>query len=374
MKHSVCVVTGTRAEFGLLQPLLNRLNNDKKIELRLVVTGSHLSKEFGDTQNEIEQAGFLPHARIPVLTEEDSKVGMAKATAKALSAFTDYFADNRPRLLIILGDRYEIFAAAVAAAILGIPIAHIHGGETTEGAIDEFLRHSITKMSYLHFTACEEYRRRVIQLGEAPERVFNVGALGIENILHLPLLTLSELQENIGFGLDDAPYCMVTFHPVTLEENTIEEQICELIRAMDLFPEMKFIITKANADAGGRTINRIWDEEAKKHTNWHVVPSLGVRRYLTALKYAKMIIGNSSSGITEAPAMHIPTVNIGDRQKGRMLTDSIICCSPQKDSIAAAMEKALSPAFKVIVENTKCPYGDGNTSEKIYKEVCQFIS
>ena len=273
----------------------------------------------------------------------------------------------------MLGDRYEIFAVAAAAAMLGIPIAHLHGGETTEGAVDEFLRHSITKMSDLHFVSCEPYRRRVIQLGEAPERVFNVGALGVENVLHTPLLSAQELDASLGFSLHDAPYAVVTFHPVTLEEHTAAGQLAELTAAMDAFPAMNFLITKANADAGGQEINMLWEQATVRHPHWHLTASLGMRRYLSALRDAKLMLGNSSSGMTEAPAMHIPTVNIGDRQKGRMRSESIIDCPPERHAIRAAIEQAMTPEFRKRAAAAVSPFGDGRTSEKIMAELLRYL-
>lgn len=373
MKHTVCAVTGSRAEFGLLRPLLEKLNREEAVDFRLVVTGSHLSDAFGSTQSEIEASGLPVHARIPIPLEGDSKADMARATGAALADFAAYFAANRPELLVVLGDRYEIFAAVSAAAMLGIPIAHLHGGETTEGAVDEFLRHSITKMSYLHFTACGDYRRRVIQLGEAPERVFDVGALGVENLLRIPPMTLAELEESLDFRLEGKPFSVVTFHPVTLEDGTTEAQLKELISAMDAFPGMNYIITLANADAGGRVVNQLWQKEDAGRNNWLVVPSLGARRYLSALRHAEMVLGNSSSGILEAPAAHIPTVNVGDRQKGRMMAESIICCPPVCEEITAAMKRALSPEFQAIARGASCPFGDGNTSEKIMEVLRRFL-
>lgn len=374
VKHPICAVTGSRAEFGLLRPLLVKLSESEEIELRLVVTGSHLSGIFGGTQSEIAESGLVVHMEIPFPLDGDSRKDMAKNTGTAMSAFAGYFAKNRPELLIVLGDRYEIFAAASAAALLGIPIAHLCGGETTEGAVDEFLRHSITKMSFLHFTECEIYRRRVIQLGEAPERVFNVGSLGVENILSISLMTLKELEESIDFHLQGKPYSVVTFHPVTMEEDKVEIQIRELIGAMEQFPQMNYIITLANADAGGRAINRIWEQEAPGHSNWVVVPSLGTRRYLSALRYAAMMIGNSSSGIMEGPASHTPTINIGDRQKGRVMAESILCCPPTLDDIESAMRKALTPEFQKIAQNVSNPFGTGNTSEQIAGVIYRFLN
>lgn len=373
VKHSVCAVTGSRAEFGLLRPLLEKLRDSDAIKLRLVVTGSHLVHTFGETQNEIIDSGFAIHAKIPLPLEGDSKRDMVRATGAAISAFADYFSKNTPELLVILGDRYEIFAVASAAALLRIPIAHICGGELTEGAVDDFLRHSITKMSFLHFTECEVYRQRVIQLGEAPERVFNVGALGVENALNIPLMSLDELRESIPVSFGGRTYSVVTFHPATMEDNTVEMQMRELIGAMDLFPKMYYLITLSNTDAGGRAVNRIWEQEAKSRDNWVVIPSLGVKRYLSALRYAELILGNSSSGIMEGPVSHIPTVNIGDRQKGRVMAESILCCQPVQADIAEAMRRALSPEFKQVARNTANPFGDGRASERIMAVIYSFL-
>lgn len=374
MKHSVCVITGSRAEFGLLHPLLVKLEEEETIDLWLVVTGSHLSQTFGNTQEEIVASGLPIYGRVPIPLEGDSKLDMVKATGAALSAFAAWFAEHCPELLVILGDRYEIFAAATAAALLGIPIAHLHGGETTEGAVDEFLRHSITKMSYLHFAACEEYRRRIIQLGEAPCRVFNVGALGVENICSINPIPLDILQKDIGIGLEKGKYAVVTFHPVTLEDGTAEGQVRELIAAMEMLPELNYIVTLANADAAGRAVNQIWQREADSHSHWAVVPSLGARRYLSLLRDAAMMIGNSSSGIIEGPALGIPTVNIGDRQKGRIMAESILCCAPKRESIIQTMQKALTPKFQRTAKNVMKPFGDGKTSEKILPLIKNFLN
>lgn len=374
MKYFVCAVTGSRAEFGLLKPLLAKLETDARIDFRLAVTGSHLSRDFGNTQCEIVKSRLPVDKRIPIPLKGDSKLDMAKAAGEALAQFAEYFAELRPDLLVVLGDRYEIFAAATAAAILGIPIAHLYGGESTEGAEDEFFRHSITKMSALHFVSCETYRRRVIQLGEAPDRVFNVGSLGVENIRNTPLMTLKELEDSLEFSLAGAPFSVVTFHPVTMEDDTEKEQLRELICAMDRFPEMRYLVTLANADAGGRAINALWRRAAPRRENWLVVPSLGMRRYLSALKYSEMIIGNSSSGVLEGPAMHIPTVNIGDRQKGRIMAQSVICCPPERDGIQTAMRKAMSAPFKACVKNMDCLFGEGRTSEKIVSVMLDYLA
>jgi len=369
MRHSICVVTGSRADYGLLRPLLLRLAADDEIEFRLVVTGSHLIGGFGNTQDEIKNDGFDVSFRIPINLKNDSDTAIAEATGQALSAFADYFSNSRPELLVILGDRYEIFAAASAALILNIDIAHISGGDVTEGVLDDTFRHCITKMSTLHFAGCEQSAKRIIQLGESPDRVFNVGELGVENCLNLPKMSIDDLQKSLGFRLDDKPYGMVTFHPLNIAIGDIQYQIYELISALEAFPDMGFIITGANADAGGSTINKIWNESTEKHPNWLVTSSLGVERYISAMKYAKLVIGNSSSGIIEAPALKIPTVNIGDRQKGRMMADSVICCEPIAKDIISSMKRALSPEFKAITAEVTNPFGDGHTSEKIFNVI-----
>lgn len=373
MKHTIGVVTGTRAEFGLLLPLITKLENDEEIELRLVVTGSHLCSTFGNTQVEIEKAGFPIFAKIPIPLEGDTKVDMVKSLAEILSSMVEFLVKNPLELLIVLGDRYEIFGTSIVAAILGIPIVHLHGGETTEGAVDEFFRHSITKMSTLHFTASEQYRQRVIQLGESPSRVFNVGALGVENTKKISEIPMDCVQNVIGLNLTDSNYGLVIFHPVTKEENTAEQQVKELVCALDCFPKMKFIIIKSNADAGGRAINRLWELNSPRHQNWALIANLSMEYYLTALKHARVIIGNSSSGIIEAPSYQVPTINIGDRQKGRLMLPSVISCLPVKESIISAMNVALSVEFRSNMVNTVSPFDFGNTSEKIANEIKRFL-
>lgn len=373
MKYSVCVVTGSRADFGVLCPLLFRLQAEPSIELRLAVTGSHLAHAFGETSKEIEDSGFTNYAKIPLPIDGDSKHAMAKATGAAISSFADYFAAGQPELLVLLGDRFEIFAAAAAAALMGIPIAHLSGGDTTIGAVDEFLRHSITKMSTLHFTGCADSRRRVIQLGESPERVFDVGEPGLENLANLPPIPLNELRKELGFPREGRAYGVVTFHPVTLEDQSGARQTEALIKAMDHFPELDFIITLSNADAGGREINRIWEQESVERKNWLVVPSLGVKRYVSMLRNAEMVIGNSSSGIVEVPFFKIPTINIGDRQKGRIMAESVICCEPNARDIMFAIKRARSPEFKAIAARAVNPFGDGRTSEKILPVILDFL-
>ena len=374
MTHTVCVVTGSRAEYGLLRALLFRLRDDDEISLQLIVTGSHLSNSFGNTQSELENDGLIINTRIAIPLEGDSKADMAGSTAYAISAFADCFVRIRPDLLVVLGDRYEIFAAAATATILGIPIAHISGGDVTEGTLDDTFRHCITKMSFLHFPGSQQSANRIIQLGEPPQRVFNVGEPGVENCISVLPLSITELQKHMNIDIVHKPYAIVTFHAATMGQDSVQSQVGELILALEHFPDMNFIITKANADAGGRAINLIWDEQEKNHSNWLIVPSLGVNKYISAMKYAQMIIGNSSSGIVEAPAMKIPAVNIGDRQKGRILADSIICCAPVAKDIICAMKQALSPEFCAVAANAVNPFGDGHTSQQIFHVIKNFLT
>lgn len=361
----ICIVTATRAEYGLLRPLIRRVQEDPELELLLAVTGAHLDARYGNTIEEIVRDGFPIDARLPILEDEDSQTGIASVMANAITAFTDYFVQRKPDMVVLLGDRYETMAIALAAMVCQIPISHIHGGETTEGAMDESIRHAITKMSYLHFTACEAYRRRVVQLGEQPDRVYNVGALGVENIKTLPLLSKTELAGQIGLSLEQ-PYALLTFHPVTLERQTQGGQLRELFAALERFPTLRLIFTKSNADSGGGEINALIDEYVARHPRRAVAFfSMGYLRYLSAMRDCAMVVGNSSSGILEAPAFHVPTVDIGDRQKGRLAAASVLHCEAEADSVAAAMKKAISPAFQRLCATAENPFGDGHTSEKI---------
>lgn len=361
----ICVITGTRAEYGLLRPLINRVKEDKDLKLQLIATGMHLSPEFGLTYKEIEEDGFIIDEKIEILLSSDTSVGISKSMGLAMIGFADAFARLNPDMVVVLGDRYEIFAAASTAMVSRIPIAHIHGGETTEGAFDEAFRHSITKMSYLHFTSTEEYKNRVIQLGEDPDRVFNVGAIGIESIKTLKLLGKEELEENIEFEFGKKTV-MVTFHPVTLEENTSAEQFGELLLALDKLQDTKFIFTKANSDTDGRIINKMIDDYVNKNKEKSVAfTSMGQLRYLSALQYTDLVIGNSSSGIVEVPSFNIPTINIGDRQKGRTQSDTVINCEPTIDSIIEAINFGFSDEFRKKIRRSKNIYGDGNVTGRI---------
>ncbi len=366
MKKIISVLTATRAEYGLLYPIIQKLNTVNTFDVRIVVTGMHLSADFGLTYQDIEADNLKIDQKIEILSASDTPAAVSRSMGQAMIGFGEYFEQLKPDLLVVLGDRYETLAVCCAAINARIPIAHLYGGETTEGAVDESIRHAITKMSYLHFTSTEEYRRRVIQLGEAPERVFCVGAIGIENIKNTKLLTKSELELSLNRKME-RPFALVTFHPVTLEENHVKEQFGELLSALDRHRELDYIITKANSDVNGRVINEMIDQYASDHQNVMAFHSLGMLRYLSAMKYSSMVIGNSSSGLLEAPSFGIPTINIGDRQKGRLQSDSVINCRPEVADIERAITSALSKEIQNKAKNTRNPYGDGNTSDKIIR-------
>ena len=366
-RFPICVLTTTRADYGILRPLLLALSKDGSLDLRLLVTGTHLSEAFGMTVREIEADGFSIDARISILENgSDAPGAMSHSMARAIEGFGSYFQDCRPALLVVLGDRYETFAVCAAAVSVCIPIAHLHGGETTEGAMDECFRHCITKMSYLHFTAAEPYRRRVIQLGEDPARVFNVGGLGVENALHTDFLTPEQLESDLRFPLLQKPYVVTTFHPVTLEPGSAEAQLEELLAAIASREDLHFLITKSNADTGGQSINERLDIFKKEHSHCHVVVSLGMRRYMSALKYALCVLGNSSSGLLEAPSFG--TLQ-RDRQRGRIQAESVLNCRPEREDILRALERACSPDFRKKAAAARNPYGDGNTSGRILEMI-----
>lgn len=361
----ICIITGTRAEYGLLKPLMKKIDNDEELELQIIATGMHLSPEFGLTYEEIENDNFKIDEKIEILLSSDTEIGISKSMGLAMISFSESFQRLKPDMIVVLGDRYEIFAAVSVASVARIPIAHLHGGETTEGAFDEGFRHSITKMSYLHFTSTEKYRKRVIQLGENPERVYNVGSIGVESILTLNLLSKDELEKSIKFEFKDK-VALVTFHPVTLEDDTAKIQFKNLLNALNTIKDLRIIFTKANSDTAGRIINKMIDEYAssnKKNTIAFI--SMGQLRYLSAMKYANIVIGNSSSGIIEAPSFKIPTVNIGDRQKGRVQSKTTINCNTTEEEIKKAIDKALSREFNQIIKQEVNPYERTNVSDKI---------
>lgn len=367
------IMTGTRAEYGLLKPLMQEINKDNDMELYLIVSGMHLSPEFGMTYQEIEEDGFEINAKVEMLLSSDSPAGISKSIGLGVIGFADEFQRADLDMLILLGDRYEALSAAICAMVMRIPIAHLHGGELTEGAIDEGIRHSITKMSYLHFTSTEQYRNRVIQLGENPERVFYVGALGVENIKKINLMTKEELERSIHFEIDENTV-VVTYHPVTLENNTVEEQFLNLLKVLDRNPKIRMIFTKANADTNGRIVNELIDKYAAQNSERACAfVSLGQKRYLSALKYCRIVIGNSSSGIIEAPSFGKPIINIGDRQKGRICADSVINCGYTQQEIQQAMETALTEEFENKARNCRNPYEKENTAANIISVIKDYL-
>lgn len=381
--RNVAVITSTRAEYGLLRPLIIRLLNDGKVCPKVVVTGAHLLEEFGMTCREIESDaesyGFEIDEKIDIFRGEDKidsvgdkPVDISRVMGQALIFFGEYFDRNRPDAIVVLGDRYEMLAVCSAAMNARIPIIHIHGGETTEGAVDEAIRHSITKMSLLHFTATETYRKRVIQLGEDPDRVFNFGAPGVENVLNVETISKEELEHECGVELGDR-YAVGTFHPVTLEDNSARAQTQELLAAIKMHPDITWLFTKAGADAGGREVNEIFADYARENDDFYLVDSLGMRRYLSAVKGALFVIGNSSSGIIEVPSFHVPTINIGDRQKGRIAGESVINCEPDRSSIDAAIMKALDDGFRTSIAEAENPYEKDGTSKNIAEKIEDFI-
>lgn len=369
----VCIVTGTRAEYGLLKPVIDKVHRSDVLELQLIVTGMHLSTEFGLTYKEIEEDGYPITSKIEMLLGSDTPVGITKSMGVAMIGFADCYDLNRPDIVVVLGDRYEMLTAATAAMVAGIPIAHIHGGELTEGVIDEPIRHSITKMSCLHFTTTEEYRKRVIQLGEQPQNVYNVGALGIENVKMVRLLDRKELEERIDFRFQH-PTVMVTYHPVVLEKKSSGEQFQEILNVIDRHKEISVIFTKANADADGRIINQMIDNYVYKNRDrCKAYTSLGQLKYLSVLQFCNAVVGNSSSGIIEVPSFHIPTVNIGNRQKGRVRPGTVIDCGNNEAEIEAAVIRALSPEFNQTISDMGNPYEGEKTSETIVGEIQQSL-
>ena len=364
-KRRICIVTGSRAEYGLLYWLLHDLLNDPDVVTMLAVTGAHLSPEFGLTVREIEKDGFAIDGKVEMLLSSDSPGAIAKSVGVGLMGFADLWASLAPDVVVLLGDRYELLSAAIAALTARIPIAHIHGGERTEGAIDEAIRHAISKMAHLHFVAADEYRRRLIQMGEEPDRVFTVGATGLDNIRRLPLMTRQELVADLGLSLR-SPLFLVTYHPVTLREQSSAVALEELLKALEAFPDGQFVITGPNADTEGRClVPPIQDFVARHPDRARFFTSLGQKRYLSLLREVDAVIGNSSSGMIEAPAMRKPTVNLGDRQKGRIRAASIIDCQEWAPAIEVAIRQALSPEFRTAVACMELPFGDGTAAVKM---------
>ena len=364
--RKICVVTSTRAEYGLLYWLLKEIEADSELKLQLIVTGMHLSPEFGLTYKEIEKE-FKIDKKIEILSSSHTRLDICAEMARVYEKFAPALAELKPDILVLLGDRYEIFGVAGVASIMQIPIAHIHGGETTQGAFDEAFRHSITKMSHIHFAATNEYANRIIQLGEDPSRVFNVGGPGIENIKKLNLLNKDEFEKSIKFKLAKKNI-LITFHPVTLENSSAREQFNELLNALDELEETNFIFTKANSDTDGDVINKMIDEYVRQNPQKAAAfVSLGQLRYLSAIKFVDIVLGNSSSGLLEVPSFKKATINIGDRQKGRARASSVIDVRPVKEEILAAIKRAYSKEFEQTLKDTINPYDGGNPSKKMVK-------
>ncbi|MDP5200722.1 UDP-N-acetylglucosamine 2-epimerase [Flavobacterium sp. DG2-3] len=365
--RKICVITGTRAEYGLLYWTMKALQNDSEVQLSICVTGMHLSPEFGLTYKKIIEDGFHIDEKVETLLSSDTSVGIAKSIGLGVISFSEVFDRLSPDLIVVLGDRFEIFAACSAAMISKIPIAHCHGGEATEGLIDEAIRHSITKMSQIHFTSTEDYRSRVIQLGEQPVNVFNVGALGIENVNKLDLLNKDEFEKSIGFTLKKVNF-LVTFHPVTLDHSSAEMQFNELLLALDKFENSSIIFTKPNADTEGRIIIQMIDDYVSKKPDKSIsFTSMGQLRYLSAIQFMDVVIGNSSSGLIEVPSFKKPTLNIGDRQQGRVKAISVIDCNADKIEIEDGIHLAMSSEFKEKIRDSENPYGERNSSDEIVK-------
>ncbi len=371
MNRKICVVTGTRAEYGLLRWVMEGIRQAPELELQVVATGMHLSPEFGLTYREIEKDGFSINRKVEMLLSSDTATGVAKSMGLGLIGFGDALQDLQPDLMLVLGDRFEIFAAVAAALMARIPVAHLHGGETTEGAFDEAIRHSITKMSHLHFVAAEEYRQRVIQLGEHPDRVFLVGGLGIDNIKRLKLLDREALEDALGFKLGKKNL-LITFHPVTLEHSTSAQQMAELLAALDRLDDTHLIFTMPNADTDGRALFSLIETFVATHPNARAYVSLGQLRYLSCIQHVDGVVGNSSSGILEVPSFHKGTINIGDRQRGRIKAKSIIDCQPEKEAISNAIRKLYSSEFIELLKQVRNPYGTGGASDTIVNNIIKF--
>ena len=368
MKRKICVITGTRAEYGLLRWVMEGIQDDSGLTLQIIATGTHLSPEFGLTFREIEQDGFQIDRKVEMLTSSDTPVGIAKSMGLGLIGFADALNELHPDLIVVLGDRFEIFSAVSAALVARIPVAHVHGGETTEGSIDEALRHSITKMSHLHFVAAEEYRQRVIQLGEQPDRVFMVGGLGVDNIKRMKLLDREALEQSLGIQLGEKSL-LVTFHPVTLETGTAADQMAALLAVLDGLHDTQLVFTMPNADTDGRVLITMIEQFVAQHANSRAYTSLGQLRYLSCLAHVDGVVGNSSSGLLEAPSFQKGTINIGDRQRGRLQAASVINCEPTQESITTALKHLYSAGFHTGLRNVRNPYGEGGASTAIVSTI-----
>lgn len=368
--NKIAVVTATRAEYGLLMPVIKKLRDYENGELKveLIVTGTHLSEHYGMTISEISDR--IDH-KVYISVKSGTEQDISNNQAETLIKFTELFLIQRYDAVMLLGDRYETLSIALAAGNTHIPIFHLCGGDTTEGAVDEWIRHSITKISYLHFVTNDVSRRRVIQLGESPDRVFNYGSTSIDNIYTVANMSREDALDSIE--LPDCKYALCTYHPVTMETGSIDEKMTEFIEAIKAFPDIMFIVTKSNADQGGARINELLDDAEMMISNLHVFTSLGTKRYLSLMKYAEFVFGNSSSGIIETPAFHVPTINIGDRQRGRLQTESVINCEVRAEKIIEAIHKATSDKHKKVCKKVKSPYGDGHAAERIANKTIEIV-
>lgn len=370
--RKICVITGTRAEYGLLSRLMRLIDESSETQLQIIATNMHLMPEYGNTYKEIETDGFTIDAKVPMPKPSDDAAGVLASMATELDGISKALRRLAPDIAVILGDRYEMHIAATACMLLRIPIAHLHGGEISEGAVDDSIRHCITKMSSLHFTSTEEYRNRVIQLGENPERVFNVGSIGVENLKCVSMIPKSELEDGLGFTFGENTI-MVTYHPVTLSDRTPKDEIDDFLSALEEFPTIKVLFTMPNSDQGGDTIKDAIEQYCVKHSaRCKAFTSLGIRRYLSTLQYVTAVVGNSSSGILEVPSVHIPTLNIGDRQKGRARAKSIVDVQSDKKSIVEGLNKVLSDGFSRFCKTTTNPYEKERTAENIYKVISAY--
>jgi GDP/UDP-N,N'-diacetylbacillosamine 2-epimerase (hydrolysing) len=364
MKRKVCIVTGSRADYGLLRLVMKGISDDPGLTLQVIATGTHLSQNFGMTYKEIEDDGFIIDFKVEILNSLDSPVGIAESMSKGLIGCAKAIESLKPDLVVVLGDRYEIFAAAAAALVARIPIAHLHGGESTIGAFDEAFRHSITKMSQLHFVATDEYRKRVIQLGEDPEKVFLVGGLGVDNLKNIDLLNKVEIERLLGVKFLEKSL-LITFHPVTLEDDTAEAQTKELLSALLELSDTTLIFTMPNADTGGLAIMNLIEKFVDSIPHAYLFKSLGQHLYLSCIPYVDGVVGNSSSGLTEVPTFKKGTINVGSRQLGRLTASSVINCEPEQGQIRRAIERLYSEEFRAVLADTRNPYGEGGASLKI---------
>ena len=366
--RKICFVTGTRAEYGLLSRLMRLVKEDKDLQLQVIATNMHLMPEYGETYKEIEKDGFTIDKKVYMHKPSDDAHGIISSMAEEMQGMNDALSELKPDILVLLGDRYEILVAAQVALIHRVPIAHIHGGEVTEGAFDDAIRHSVTKMSSLHFTSCEEYRHRVIRMGEQPSRVFDVGSLGVENIKAVPLMTKDELETSLDFKVDTQTI-LVTYHPVTLGGDPAKD-IHEFLDALDQFKDLKVIFTMPNSDTGRDAIALAVENYVEKHSNSaKAYTSLGLKRYLSTLQFVKAAVGNSSSGIIEVPSFGIPTLNIGDRQKGRLASKSVVSCGTSKDEVIAGLKLCLSEEMQKAAKTYENPYARPDTANLIYQEL-----